>query len=148
MERLDRCLRFILERLAVTLLTTLVVICFVEVVLRYGFGGSLGWYDEFGGYLLVWLTFVGTALAQQDERHIGLGFFEGRRAAKLVSHALLMGVQLVLLASGFEIAVRFWRESAITLPVPMGFLYAVIPLSAVSVLLIQAVQVRRLFKNA
>ena len=45
------------------LLAGIAVLCLVEVILRYGFGGGLGFYDELAGFALVWLTFVGAVPA-------------------------------------------------------------------------------------
>lgn len=152
LERLDRGLRLLLEGMAISLLSALALICFVEVVLRYGFGRSLAWYDEFSGYLLVWLSFLGSALAQREERHIGVVEVGGetapggRRRAKLAVHTVLLAVQGVLLYYGARLAFRFRDEPAITLPVPMGLLYTVIPLSALLIILLQITQVARLLQ--
>jgi TRAP-type C4-dicarboxylate transport system permease small subunit len=149
LDRADRLLKALLEALIAGIVASLVMVCFVEVMLRYGFGRGLGWYDEFAGYLLVWLTFLGSALAQREERHIGLESLPARlgpaarRWTKLLEHLLLALIQLVLLYYGTLLALRFHGEQAITLPVPMGFLYAVIPVSALAILLIQLTQVRR-----
>lgn len=145
LDRADRLVQRLAEALVVAVLVSLVVICFVEVVLRYGFGRSLGWYDEFAGYLLVWLTFLGSAVAQRGERHVGVEIL-GRRWMKLLRHFLLMGVQVVLLYYGALLALRFLGERAISLPVPMGLLYAAIPFSALLFLIVQARQVARLLR--
>jgi len=145
LDRADRPAQRLAEALVIAILVSLVSICFVEVVLRYGFGRGLGWYDEFAGYLLVWLTFLGSVLAQREERHIGFELFD-RRWVKLLQHLLLAGIQAVLLYYGAGLALRFLGEQAITLPVPMGLLYAVIPFSALLFLLVQARQVLRLLR--
>jgi TRAP-type C4-dicarboxylate transport system permease small subunit len=50
----------------------------------------------------------------------------------------------VLLVYGAELAVRFLQENAITLPVPMGAVYAVIPISAALMLLVEGIRIARL----
>ncbi len=151
---LDEGLRRLVDLLAVTILVSIVAICFGEVLLRDLADSSLTWYDEFVGYLLVWLTFVGMVMGQQDEHHIAVAIFWSRlgpratRLRRLVVHALLLAVQAVLLYQGLRLAQRFWGDQAITVPISMGLLYFIIPLSALLVILVQAGQVGRLLRDA
>lgn len=135
------------------LLAAIAAICFLEVILRYVFLASLSWYDEFVGYLLVWLTFLGAVDAQAHGNHIGIanlveampGRF--RRGAMLSSHAVLIGIHLVLLLYGAQLAFRFLGENAVTLPVPMGVIYSVIPVSAALMLVVEGIQVAGLVRR-
>ena len=152
-ERFEAALRSILSVVAGVLIAAIAIICFIEVV-RRPFGGSFSWYDEFVGYLLVWLTFVGAVLARLHQQHIGLENLlerlppRGRLSVELVGHGLMIGVHVVLLVYGGELVVRFLSERAITLDVPMGLIYAVIPLSAALMLVVEAIQIRRLIHPA
>jgi TRAP-type C4-dicarboxylate transport system permease small subunit len=147
---LEAALRKLLGAGAGLILAAIAGICFVEVVLRYGFGSSFAWYDEFVGYLLVWLTFVGAVLAQSHRQHIGIeNLVENAsggtaRALKLANHALMVAIHVVLLVYGTELVMRFLREDAITLPVPMGLVYVAIPASAALMLAIEAIHIARL----
>jgi len=134
-------------------LAAMALICFLEVMLRYGLGSSFGWYDEFTGYLLVWLTFLGAVLAQLEEKHIGVGDLAGhfgprwRRAAAFATLGLMLVLHILLLYYGGQLAIRFLTDRAITLPVPMGIIYAVIPLSAVLMLALLMIQLGRLLRS-
>jgi TRAP-type C4-dicarboxylate transport system permease small subunit len=153
LARTERILRRFLEAAVVAGLTAMAVICFVEVVLRYRFAESFGWYDEFTGYLLVWLTFLGAVLAQLDNRHIGVGNLFRRLSPKgclyrdLILTVLMVAIHVLLLVKGWQLAARLSSEQAITLPVPMGFVYAVIPLSAAFMLLVLTIQAARLVRG-
>jgi TRAP-type C4-dicarboxylate transport system permease small subunit len=150
LDRLEQILRSGLGVLVSVLLAAISILCIVEVVLRYVFGESLAWYDEFVGYLLVWLTFFGAVLAQSHNQHIGVENLVERaspafqKALRLTSHALLVGIHLVLLVYGTRLVLRFLDENAITLPVPMGVIYSVIPVSAALLLMVEAVHIARL----
>lgn len=123
------------------------MLCLVEVLLRYGFGGGVGFYDELAGFVLVWLTFLGAVVARRDGAHIGIRDLTrrlrpgARRAARLVEHLLMIGLHLLILWFGAVLTVRFAGERAITMPVPMGLFYLVLPLSAA---LTAWIEVRRL----
>jgi TRAP-type C4-dicarboxylate transport system permease small subunit len=151
---LDRALRRGLGLVLAILLGGIAAICFVEVILRYVFLASLAWYDEFVGYLLVWLTFLGAVDAQAHGNHIGIAnLVESmperlRKAAMLSSHAVLVGIHLVLLLYGAQLAFRFLDENAVTLPVPMGVIYSVIPVSAALMLMVEGIQIASLLRRS
>lgn len=129
------------------LLGAMAALCLVEVLLRYGLGSSFGFYDELAGFLLVWLTFLGSVLARRDRAHIGVRDLverlprRPRLAAQLAEHGAMLLLHLVIVWFGAALALRFATERAITMPIPMGFFYAVLPLSA---LLTAALEVRSL----
>ncbi len=129
------------------ILAAILVVCLIEVALRYGFGGGVGFYDELAGFLLVWLTFLGAVLARRDRAHIGIrelldrASSRARRIGRIAEHAAMLALQLALAWYGAALALRFLGERAITMPVPMGVFYLVLPLSAI---LTAAIEVRRL----
>jgi Tripartite ATP-independent periplasmic transporters, DctQ component len=51
-----------LQQLAAVLLALMLLLVLAGVFYRYVFDDSLSWYDEFAGYLLVWLTMVGSVV--------------------------------------------------------------------------------------
>ncbi len=69
LERIERALRSFLTIAVALILGAIASICFIEVV-RRPFGSSFVWYDEFVGYLLVWLSFLGAVLARSFHPHI------------------------------------------------------------------------------
>jgi TRAP-type C4-dicarboxylate transport system permease small subunit len=152
LERAELGLRSVLGVAVSLLLAGMVVICLTEVILRYLFAASLSWYDETVGYLLVWLTFLGAVLAQSYDQHIGIGDLverapeRARRSLLLAGHLVLAGVHVVLLVYGWQLASRFLDERAITVPVPMGVVYAVVPLSAALMLLVEGARIARLVR--
>jgi TRAP-type transport system small permease protein len=150
LDRVEHGLRAALGVVLSVAIAAVAVICFVEVILRYVVGASLSWYDEFVGYLLVWLTFLGAVLAQSYGQHIGIEnvveMTSGRTkvALQIARHALMAGIHVVLLLYGAQLAARFLEEEAITLPVPMGAIYAVIPISAALMLVVEGARIARL----
>ena len=136
-----------------TVLAVIVSVCFVEVLLRDLAGRSLGWYDELVGYLLVGLTFVGAAMAQQQDRHIGIDLLSQRlgprlnRARRFAVQAVLMIVQLLIVVFGSQLAMLSAGESAITLPVSMGLVYAILPVAALLAVFVHVVQLARIWRG-
>src|SRR5438552_18714315 len=61
-----------LEAYTAGLMLMLAVIVLLGVWFRYVVQRALPWYDQFAGFLLVWLTFYESALAPHRGAHIGL----------------------------------------------------------------------------
>lgn len=143
-----------LDRVCSVLLGGLALLCLVEVPLRYGFGGGVGFYDELAGFGLVWLTFLGAVLARRDRAHIGIRDLVSRlppgarRIAGLVEHVLMIALWLVVLWFGAVLAGRFAGERAITMPLPMGLFYVVLPMSAALTLWIEVRRLRAVWRGA
>ncbi|MEE8281902.1 MAG: TRAP transporter small permease [candidate division NC10 bacterium] len=135
------------EALLILLMGAMTLLIFSEVVLRYIFLSPITWYDEFAGYMLVWVTFLGSVVALHRRRHIG---FETvvealppiwQRAATLLVYLLIMVFQVVLIVYGWRLTFELTGEMAITLPIPIGFVHVVLPVSGLMMLIVCLVQI-------
>ncbi len=72
LRRIDKALYNFEVVCLVMLLGTMVVLAFGQVVLRNLFSSGFVWADTVVRHLVMWLGFVGGALATADERHIGI----------------------------------------------------------------------------
>lgn len=114
---------------------------FLQVVLRYlGWSGMDG-LDEVPRYLFVWLVMLGAAAAMHRGEHTLLGYFRdrfGRRgralaiiaanAAGIVFFAYLINVSFVLVPNA-----QFQTSAGLGLP--LGYVYAAVPVGAVLIIL-------------
>jgi len=55
--------------------TAVVLILFAEVVFRYFIGTSLDWIEEVSRMLLIWMVFIGAAVALKRNEHIAVHYF-------------------------------------------------------------------------
>lgn len=60
----------------------LTVITFINVFLRYVLGSSIPWSEEVCGFLIIWLTFGGSAYAFRMGAHIGIDSLVNRLKPK------------------------------------------------------------------
>ena len=65
---------FALGRLAAVLLVALLVLINVEVAARYLFRGSTLIADEYGGYLMAWITMLGAVHLLRADRHLTMNW--------------------------------------------------------------------------
>jgi TRAP-type C4-dicarboxylate transport system permease small subunit len=74
-DRLDRFLGRIEKTLLVVLLATMVLMAFSQIVLRNFFETGIAWGDALVRYLVVWVGFIGAALATRESKHINIDVF-------------------------------------------------------------------------
>jgi TRAP-type transport system small permease protein len=133
----------LIEWWAVCLLAGLVVIVCLGVFFRYVLNSSLTWYDEFASYMLVWLTFYGTVVADYQRRHIAFELVvdklapPARKVVDVVAELAVLGFQFVLLYYGWVLMQRMGDETAISLPwVKVSWITSVLPVTGGLLLLI------------
>ncbi len=141
-----------MEYLVIGLVGALAVLVAVEVFFRYVLNASISWYDEFAGYLLVWLTFWGAVLALDRGRHIGFETLVERfpipvqKLTMTIVYLLLITLQVVLVYYGWILTTQLSGETAITLPVPIGLVYVAIPTTGAMMLLICVMRIAQIWK--
>ena len=133
----------LIEWWAVCLLAGLVVIVCLGVFFRYVLNSSLTWYDEFASYMLVWLTFYGSVVADYQRRHIAFELVvdklapPARKVVDVVAELAVLGFQFVLLYYGWVLMQRMGDETAISLPwVKVSWITSVLPVTGGLLLLI------------
>jgi TRAP-type C4-dicarboxylate transport system permease small subunit len=72
LTRLDASLNKVEGILLVSLLAIMVLMAFLQVVLRNFFSTGILWGDIFLRHLVLWIGFLGAALATSKERHISI----------------------------------------------------------------------------
>ena len=74
---------FVLGRLAGLLLVAMLILINVEVVARYVFGGSTLVADEYGGYLMAWITMLGAIHLLRADRHLTMTWMVDRLSPRV-----------------------------------------------------------------
>lgn len=143
MQRLLAPLVALIEWWAMFLLAALTVLVCLGVFFRYALNASLVWYDEFASYLLVWLTFYGSVVAQYHGRHINFDLLvdklgpPARRVADIIAELAVLGFQFVLFWYGWILTERMGDETAISLPwVKVTWINSVLPITGGIMLII------------
>jgi TRAP-type C4-dicarboxylate transport system permease small subunit len=143
MVRLLGRLVTLIEWLAVCLLAGLAVLVCLGVFFRYALNSSLTWYDEFASYMLVWLTFYGTVVADYRRRHIAFELVvdklepTARRIVDIIAELAVLGFQFVLCYYGWILTERMGEETAVSLTwVKVSWINSVLPITGGLLLLI------------
>jgi TRAP-type C4-dicarboxylate transport system permease small subunit len=143
MAKLLERLVALIEWWAVFLLAALAVLVCFGVFFRYALNSSLTWYDEFASYMLVWLTFYGTVVADYRRRHIGFELLVDklaplqRRVVDFVAELAVLGFQFVLFYYGWILSERMGDETAASITwIKVSWINSVLPITGGLLLLI------------
>jgi|GEM_PF-2044915 len=77
--------------ISVAILWVMSTFVFLQVVTRYFFNNSLAWTEEISSYLLICLTFIGSAMAVRKNSHIQIEFLY-----TLISHRSCLILALIV----------------------------------------------------
>lgn len=144
----------ILEDWAILLLVAMTALVVVGVFFRYALGAALSFYDEFAGYLLVWVTFYGAVIASYKGKHIGFETLVellplgARHVMEIIAELFTLGFQAVLFYYGWLLVKSMEFDTAISLPfVPMAWVYSVLPITGGLMLLISVIRILSLLRG-
>jgi TRAP-type C4-dicarboxylate transport system permease small subunit len=112
--------------LVTILLTVMILMAFAQIVLRNLFATGIDWGDALVRYLVVWLAFVGAAIATREGKHItidllsrwltGVGTFAVRALADFIS-AVICGLLTVAAARFIWFEAQMGSTAFLNLPV-------------------------------
>lgn len=131
--------------IVIALMVAMLFVVVIAIIFRKA-GHSISWYDEFAGYILVWVTFWGAIIALERKRHIGFETLVEmmpmaiQRVVMSVVYSLIIFLNLILIKYGMKLTTELSGETAITLPVPIGYINVVIPLTASLMLILCLIQ--------
>ena len=107
LKRIDGVLAKIETAILLLALTVMVVLSFVQVILRNFFSSGLIWGDTFLRHLVLWVTFLGASLATREERHINIDILSrtlsprGKKWVRLVINLFAAIVSAFLTKAAF-----------------------------------------------
>jgi len=128
------------------LLVSMVYVLGRQVFTRYVLGSSEYWTEELARYFLIWLAFLGGALAVRRNAHLSMGLavmrLRGRTAlavGRLRDLCVAIFASIMLFAGWAYVRVAMEQRTPVT-QIPMGLIYLPIPLAGALILLFLAEQ--------
>jgi TRAP-type C4-dicarboxylate transport system permease small subunit len=134
-------------------LVVLVIAVFLQVVFRFILNQPLAWTEEMARYCLIWITFLGAAFAMSSRAHIGMEFFVNlfslpvRKILYVIATIASLVFFLLMVVEGYDLAARSMSQLSPVLRIPMGAIYAVIPLSGFILIVNMTSQFTKEYKN-
>lgn len=114
----------------------------IQIFARKVLNSSLSWTDEFGAFMLVWLTMFASISCLYENKHLAItALVEGMHKPwdnlmRIAAHIITFVFMLVLFAYGLPLVAKTLDVFAISLPVSKGLIYSVMPLAALAMCVI------------
>jgi C4-dicarboxylate transporter DctQ subunit len=74
-QRWDETLGRVEKFLVATMLSTMILLAFLQIILRNVFSTGISWGDPLVRYLVLWVGFIGASLATKEGKHITIEVF-------------------------------------------------------------------------
>lgn len=139
-KSLDKVINGILGWVVVIMLAVMSVVVFAQVVFRL-IHGTIPWSEELSKYLLIWATFLGSALCVRKGSLVGLEIIfmvlpkKAGKIATIVIQIMAAIFLLFLVVVGYQTASLVWTQTTPVLKMSMGLMYASIPTGALFMLI-------------
>lgn len=117
-------------------LAVMVIVIFMQVVMRYVFNNSLSWSEEFARYLFVWFSWIGVSAGLKDGEHLRVeilstaltrrGFAKSNEMVSILVSLVWLATTLIVTFYGFQVVMSQMDLHVVTpamrLPVWFGYL--------------------------
>lgn len=113
MQRLTRWLWLTVDVALAILMGALIILVFVNVVMRYGFSSGLRVTVELSRLLFVWVTMLASAVVLRYGDHLAVTEFSERFMPRLVPFLRRLAWLVILLSMAFFVY-GAWRQTMIT----------------------------------
>lgn len=128
-------------KLAMVLLLAMVLIVFLNVVLRYGFSSGIFWSEEISLVIVIWFTFIAMALGVKENLHINVdilpkklpeAFFATLLCIRDLLEILIGGIMIYY---GWKLTLNGARSFLPATNIPNSINYIVLPISGIFIVL-------------
>ena len=138
MTKISNITTIIMEYLMGLLMLSLILLTFMQVVLRYVFNNPTSWSSEISRFILIWMTFTGASIVTKRCTHLSMGFtihrfinrFHGSIIKILVNTIITVSIFILAYYSAIVTIGAGHRVAAMT-RIPMYFPWAALPINAV-----------------
>ena len=135
LHRIDSALALLENSLIILTLGLMVILAFLQVLLRNFFETGLLWGDIFLRHLVLWVGFAGASLATRQEKHINIDILTRIIPARLIPQVkividMIAAVICFVLARASYIFLTFEIEAGTTLfeDIPSWYFQIILPL--------------------
>ncbi len=148
----DKIINQILKAVVVIMLSVMSIVVFAQVIFRI-MHLSIPWSEELSKYLLIWSTFLGSALCIRRKSLVGLEFFlnsmtkKNQKILQTVLNLIVCAMLLFLIRVGFWSVRQVWFQITPVLKQSMGLMYASIPVGSVFMLINEIIVTVYLWKG-
>ncbi|HEO8419660.1 TRAP transporter small permease [Niallia sp. FSL W8-0635] len=136
-DKINKVLKFVVSSMFIVL----VALVFLQVVTRFVINYPLSWSEEIARYIMVYLVFLGSAVAVRKGEHIAIDFLVEIVSAKNKKRLMMLILSIssiffaVLCYNGILLTALVAGEATPTLQFSMSWAYAAMPIGSLLMLL-------------
>jgi TRAP-type C4-dicarboxylate transport system permease small subunit len=126
--------------LAMILLVAMVIIVFMNVVLRYGFNSGIRWAEEVSLVIVIWFTFIAMALGVKENLHINITILPKKLprifndSLNLIKYILEISIGIILLYFGWGVTLNAGRSKLPATGMSNAVNYVIVPIAALFII--------------
>jgi len=134
LQSVDSGLAYVETGLIILILGSMVLLSFLQVLMRNFFDTGILWGDIFLRHLVLWVGFIGASLATREEKHINIDLLTRLIPQKIVPFAKIVIdvtsviICLVLVKAGWEfVSMEIEANTTLFQNVPSWYFEIIIP---------------------
>ena len=150
--KFDNLINSILRIIVMIMLSVMSIVVFAQVIFRI-VHLSIPWSEELSKYLLIWCTFLGSAMCIRKGSLVGLEFLKNalpqkhQKILQTILNLIVCPLLIFLIVIGFWSVKRVYFQITPVLKQSMGLMYAAIPVGSVFMLINQILTTIYLWKG-
>lgn len=146
----------ILEWFLIIIFALLVLDVLFQVFSRYILGTSFTWTEEFARFSLIWMTILGAAYLNAKREHLSMDFLYEKlsevnkmKASILIEILIFLFALIVMVIGGLNLVYTTLHLEQLsgTLRIPLGYVYAIMPISGFLIMCFSIYHISSLFFN-
>lgn len=126
-----------IEKFTLTvMLSVMILLAFIQIILRNVFSSGIAWGDPLVRYLVLWVGFIGASLATREGKHITIEVFSrwlsesGNRCLRAISNLISALVCALLVFAGWTFVSNEAQMGGMTfLQIPIWIPQIIIPVA-------------------
>ena len=153
MQKLWRITIFGIRGILAVLIVGIILTTSWGVITRYLLDSAASWTGELAAYMLVWITFLGSALAVVEGGHMNFDLIlenlppTTRKIVKLLGNIALLYFTGVLTYYGGIVAMSAIQDHALTMPISKSLFYAALPVSGLIMVIGYLLDTLKIFRS-
>jgi TRAP-type C4-dicarboxylate transport system permease small subunit len=142
-----------LNFIIVAMFSCMSIAVFIQIIFRYLLHQPIYWSEEFPRFILIWLTFLGSAIAMKNRSHLSISLLTNRLSVKkrisvqFFANLLSLLFISILVWGGIIITILTMPNRTAALQMPTGLVYLAVPVGGILMIIYLLKNTIELFKK-
>lgn len=123
------------DMLSITIIILLCIVVFLQVFFRYVVNKPLAWSEELARFLSIYLVYIASSVVLRDDSHMSMDYFvlllpyKARIILDIIGKVIISSFLVLAIIKSFTIIKITFTQLSPSLNIPMGVIYAALPIS-------------------